>query len=160
MGDTAEKGERVAELEHASDRDLSPGKTNEKDVGAGHISRIPIPEILQRYTKEERDGLELKLKRKIDIRLMPAIIIMYILNYIDRYVLETLLSLSRLPTTADDIVRNNIAAARLAGLTQDLKLKDVEFQTAVSILFVGYVVLGCSYLNPMIYIEAPTNDGL
>lgn len=40
------------------------------------------------------------------------------------------------------IVRNNIAAARLAGLQDDLNLKDVEFNTAVSILFVGYVYLG------------------
>lgn len=121
MADSAEKGEKVAELEHASDRDLSPGKTDEeKHAGAAHVSRIPLPEILHQYTKEERDVLEEKLKRKIDIRLMPAIILMYILNYIDR---------------------NNIAAARLAGLTQDLKLKDVEFQTAVSILFVGYLLM-------------------
>jgi hypothetical protein len=33
--------------------------------------------------------------------------------------------------------RNNIAAARLAGLERDLKLTSTEFQTAVSILFVG-----------------------
>lgn len=33
--------------------------------------------------------------------------------------------------------RNNIAAARLAGLERDLNLSSVEFQTAVSILFVG-----------------------
>lgn len=84
------KGDGVAQLEHASERDLSPGKTDEKEVGVAHVSRIPLPEILQQYTKEERDHLELKLKRKIDARLMPAIIIMYILNYIDRYELGTL----------------------------------------------------------------------
>ncbi|KAJ9164655.1 MFS general substrate transporter [Coniochaeta hoffmannii] len=120
MGDSGEKGDRVAELENGSDRDLSPGHTKEKDGGVAHVSRIPIPEILQKYTKEERDQLELKLKRKIDLRLMPAIIIMYILNYIDR---------------------NNIAAAKLGGLYEDLHLKDVEFQTAVSILFVGYLLM-------------------
>jgi hypothetical protein len=144
MGDSVEKGEKVAELENASDRELSPGKTNEKDVAAAHISRIPIPAILQQYTKEERDALELKLKHKIDLRLMPSIIIMYILNYIDRYVLDSLPSLPRLQPPLTATVRNNIAAARLAGLTQDLKLKDVEFQTAVSILFVGYVFLSVS----------------
>lgn len=81
MGDSVEKGERVAELEQASDRDLSPGNTGEKHVGTtAHISRIPVPEILQKYSKEERDALELKLKHKIDLRLMPAVIIMYILN--------------------------------------------------------------------------------
>lgn len=85
MADPVEKSDRVAELEHASDRDLSPSKADEKVVGVAHVSRIPLPEVLQQYTKEERDHMELKLKHKIDARLMPAAIIMYILNYIDRY---------------------------------------------------------------------------
>jgi len=46
--------------------------------------------------------------------------LMYIMNYLDR---------------------NNIAAARLQGLEEDLKLKGVEFQTSVSILFVGYLLM-------------------
>jgi len=37
--------------------------------------------------------------------------------------------------------RNNIAAARLAGLERDLHLSNVEFQTSVSILFVGYLLM-------------------
>jgi hypothetical protein len=40
-------------------------------------------------------------------------------------------------TVPCDVFSNNIAAARLAGLERDLKLSSVEFQTAVSILFVG-----------------------
>ncbi|KAH8159716.1 hypothetical protein CIB48_g8534 [Xylaria polymorpha] len=36
---------------------------------------------------------------------------------------------------------NNIAAAKLSGLPEDLKLKGNEFQTAVSILFVGYLLV-------------------
>lgn len=44
----------------------------------------------------------------------------YILNYLDR---------------------QNISAARLAGIQEDLNLSDVQYQTAVSILFVGYVRL-------------------
>lgn len=35
--------------------------------------------------------------------------------------------------------RNNYAAARLQGLERDLNLTDTEYQTALSILFVGYV---------------------
>lgn len=96
MSSHSEKGDNIAELENGSGRDSSPGGgiankvdsgvPNEKHVeAAAHVSRIPIPEILQKYSKEERDHLEAKLKHKIDLRLMPAIIIMYILNYIDRY---------------------------------------------------------------------------
>lgn len=43
-----------------------------------------------------------------------------------------------------DIVRvdrNNIAAAKLAGLQEELNLSSVEFETAVSILFVGYLLM-------------------
>ena len=44
------------------------------------------PEILEAMTHDERVLAEKKLVRKIDLRLLPMVIIMYILNYIDRYV--------------------------------------------------------------------------
>ncbi|KAK2008039.1 MFS general substrate transporter [Colletotrichum eremochloae] len=80
------------------------------------------PPIVAAMTHEYRVELERRLKRKIDLRLLPTIVVMYILNYIDR---------------------NNIAAARLAGLERDLKLdpESNQFQTAVSILFVGYLLM-------------------
>lgn len=42
------------------------------------------PEIIRNMTPEERALKEKKLLRKIDLRLLPMIVIMYILNYIDR----------------------------------------------------------------------------
>lgn len=44
------------------------------------------PEFLLNILIKERLKLKTKLKRKIDLRLMPAIILIYILNYIDRLV--------------------------------------------------------------------------
>jgi hypothetical protein len=79
-----------------------------------------MPSILRIMSAEERAALNLRLKRKIDIRLLPMMLIMYILNYLDR---------------------NNIASARLAGLEQDLDLKGSQFQSSVSILFVGYLLM-------------------
>ena len=67
------------------------------------------PEYVRNMTPEERIQIEGKLKRKIDIRLMPMIVLMYIMNYLDR---------------------NNIAAAKLAGIIPDLKLKGPEFQVS------------------------------
>lgn len=90
------------------------------NTSAPLASRIPPPAILGDLTEEELEDKSRSLVRKIDIRLLPAIVIMYILNYIDR---------------------NNIAAARLGGLEEDLGLKGVEYQTCVSILFVGYVLM-------------------
>lgn len=83
------------------------------------------PELVRNLAPDERAGLERKLVRKIDTRLLPMLILMYIMNYLDR---------------------NNIAAARLAGL-QDPKSKGgidlttTEYLTALSILFVGYLLM-------------------
>jgi hypothetical protein len=82
--------------------------------------RLEPPPFIASLTPERRQELEKKLKRKIDWRLLPAVIIMYIMNYIDR---------------------NNIAAAKLAGIERDLHLTPVEFQTSISILFVGYLLM-------------------
>lgn len=54
---------------------------------------------------------------KMDIVIMPIMVIMYILNYLDR---------------------QNIASAKLANITDDLSLSPVQYQTTISILFVGY----------------------
>lgn len=37
--------------------------------------------------------------------------------------------------------RNNIAAAKLAGLQEELNLSSIQYETAVSILFVGYLLM-------------------
>ena len=42
------------------------------------------PEFIRNWTPEERKVIESKLLRKIDLWLMPMIILMYILNYLDR----------------------------------------------------------------------------
>ena len=81
------------------------------------VSRgLQPPAFLLNMTAEERINMEKRLMRKIDTRLLPMIILMYILNYIDR---------------------NNISAATLGGLKEDLHLSSTQFLTAVSILFVG-----------------------
>ncbi|KIW14356.1 hypothetical protein PV08_07138 [Exophiala spinifera] len=78
------------------------------------------PDYIKSLSPEERAAKEKALVRKIDLRLIPTIVIIYIMNYLDR---------------------NNIAAARLAGLEDDLKLHGTQYQTAVSILFVGYLLM-------------------
>ncbi|MCJ1233596.1 hypothetical protein MMC14_001554 [Varicellaria rhodocarpa] len=78
------------------------------------------PELVRNLSSEERERLERALVRKIDFRLLPMIILMYIMNYLDR---------------------NNIASARLAGLETELNLSSVQYNTAVSILFVGYLLM-------------------
>ncbi|KAI0729320.1 MFS general substrate transporter [Fomitopsis betulina] len=68
---------------------------------------------------EERKKLEKKLLRKLDMR-MSILIVIYILNYIDR---------------------NNVSAARLRGFESDLHLVNQEFNTLLGILYVGYILM-------------------
>lgn len=105
----SDKGDSVTEVEDLRrDQDISNGSgsgsanilDDDSKVLAAHSSDVPTqtgagsgvrrglqpPEFLLNMSMEERLELETKLKRKIDLRLMPAIILMYILNYIDRLV--------------------------------------------------------------------------
>ena len=75
------------------------------DVSCSSIS-LGAPELVRNMTPEYRLVVESRLKRKIDLRILPMIILMYIMNYLDR---------------------NNIAAARLAGLEDELHLTSVQF---------------------------------
>ncbi|PWN95307.1 MFS general substrate transporter [Tilletiopsis washingtonensis] len=71
--------------------------------------------------KGKTDPAEIKLVRKMDIYIMLSLWSMYWLNYLDR---------------------NAIALAKLSSIEADLGLSDTQYQTAVSILFVGYVICG------------------
>ncbi|KAL4794416.1 major facilitator superfamily domain-containing protein [Aspergillus venezuelensis] len=68
---------------------------------------------------EKTDPAEIRLVRKLDIWIMPILWLMYWLNYLDR---------------------NAIALARLNDLEEDLNLTSSQYQTCVSILFVGYIL--------------------
>jgi len=72
-------------------------------------TRAQLPDSLRGLPKEELNALEKKLVRRIDIRLLPMLVIMYILNYLDR---------------------NNIASARLAGkvgMQKELNMTSTQF---------------------------------
>ncbi|RMZ08696.1 hypothetical protein D0864_01683 [Hortaea werneckii] len=69
---------------------------------------------LQHLSEDELRSAEKRLKRKLDLRLTAMIVLIYILNYLDR---------------------NNIAASKIAGIEDDLHLTPTQFSTAVSLLF-------------------------
>ncbi|KAF2145692.1 uncharacterized protein K452DRAFT_264943 [Aplosporella prunicola CBS 121167] len=61
-----------------------------------------------------------KLMRKVNLHLIPLLILMYLLNFLDR---------------------NNLSQARLGGLEEDLGMTGTDFNLATSILFVGYLLM-------------------
>jgi len=74
--------------------------------------RSDIPDSIASLSPEERRVAEKKLVRRIDFRLLPMLVMMYIMNYLDR---------------------NNIAAARLTGkkgLQKDLNMTDTQYQVS------------------------------
>ncbi|KAJ4986194.1 vitamin H transporter [Stagonosporopsis vannaccii] len=66
------------------------------------------------------DPKEIALVKKLDIRIMGILWAMYFLNYLDR---------------------NAIAQARLNNLEDDLGLVGTQYNTCISILFVGYLLM-------------------
>ncbi|KAE8367307.1 major facilitator superfamily domain-containing protein [Aspergillus caelatus] len=88
---------------------------------AAHLEERPIttaanPALADPAT---RARVEKSLKRKLDAR-CGFFVIIYIMNYLDR---------------------NNMAAARLKGLQDDLKLDNSQYATCLSILYVGYILM-------------------
>lgn len=70
------------------------------------------------YAPELARDTERRLVRKIDPRLMPFVVIIYLFNYLDR---------------------NSITQAILYGLQEDTHVQSAMYQTAISIFFAGYI---------------------
>ncbi|OGM40324.1 allantoate permease [Aspergillus bombycis] len=108
---------------------------------AAHLEERPVttttnPALADPAT---RARVEKSLKRKLDAR-CGFFVIIYIMNYLDR---------------------NNMAAARLKGLQDDLNLDYSQYATCLSILYVGYILMQVPsniFINrisrPSIYIGA------
>ncbi|KAI9632058.1 putative nicotinamide mononucleotide permease [Dioszegia hungarica] len=95
------------------------GKTEHDDGVDRHLA-ITKPAILEGLSDEEIAAIDKRTTRKLDILLMPTLVCLYILNYLDR---------------------QNIASAKLAFIDVQLGMSAVQYQTAVAILFAGYVAL-------------------
>ncbi|KAI0854661.1 nicotinamide mononucleotide permease [Xylaria cubensis] len=79
-----------------------------------------MPANLAALSEDEYKKLGKRATLRMDCVIMPVLVIMFILNFLDR---------------------QNLASAKLAGIEQDLDITDVQYQTCVSILFVGYILL-------------------
>ncbi|EEP76033.1 conserved hypothetical protein [Uncinocarpus reesii 1704] len=90
--------------------DSDPTKANVPLETAGCLGELTPEELL----------LEKKLLRKIDRLIMPTVVSVYLMNYMDR---------------------NNYASARLQGLERDLNLTPSQYQTGLSVLFISYIAM-------------------
>lgn len=91
------------------------------------------PELLEEQKR--------KLLRKVDGRLLPLLILMYLLNFLDR---------------------SNLAQARQGTLEADLGMGGTDFNLATSIFFIGYLLMQLpsnmiiTRVRPSLYLAAVT----
>ncbi|KAF2180426.1 MFS general substrate transporter [Zopfia rhizophila CBS 207.26] len=83
------------------------------------IDELPLPEELQHLDEDGRRKLEKSLVRRLDCTLMPVVALLFLLNILDR---------------------NNIANAKIAGLTETIGVTNDEYNTCLMIFYVGYVI--------------------
>ncbi|KAF4120344.1 MFS family permease [Geosmithia morbida] len=89
--------------------------------------------------EDTRRGAERRLLRKVDGRLLPMLIIMYLLNFLDR---------------------SNLAQSRQGSLEADLGMTGTDFNLATSIFFVGYLLMQLpsnlllTKVRPSLYLSA------
>jgi sugar phosphate permease len=82
-----------------------------------------------------------KLLRKVDMHLLPMLIVMYLFNFLDR---------------------SNLAQAREGTLEADLGMKGTDFNLATSIFFIGYLLMQLpsnmliTRVRPSLYLAAVT----
>ncbi|KAI0025283.1 allantoate permease [Xylariomycetidae sp. FL0641] len=103
------------ELEHR--KEVIEQAAKDRGIDAEQIA------MFRQFTEadpEWHQGMRKKLLRKVDLHLLPLLILMYLLNFLDR---------------------NNLSQARLGGLEQDLGMTGTDFNLATSILFVGYLLM-------------------
>ncbi|KAJ5817122.1 major facilitator superfamily domain-containing protein [Penicillium robsamsonii] len=82
-----------------------------------------------------------RITRKIDIRLIPMLALLYLLSHIDRA---------------------NIGNAKIEGLLEDLRLDGIQWNVALSVFFIPYILLGmsdvpCLSSQGLINSEIPSN---
>ncbi|OMP87165.1 putative transporter [Diplodia seriata] len=90
-----------------------------KDSGFDQQKEILAHQNFRGKSDEEVAALKKAMLRKVDTRVMPMLIILFLLNILDR---------------------NNFTNARLGGLEDDLKLSDHQYNTCLMIMYVGYLL--------------------
>lgn len=95
---------------HASSLD-EPGSASQEKIEDERKDEVDV------LPEETRRAAERKLVRKLDCRLMPTVVVIYLLNYLDRVA---------------------VTSARLQGLERDLQLSDVQYDAVVAVLFASY----------------------
>lgn len=98
---------------------------------------------LHRASQEEdveiNHAAEQRLVRKLDWNIIPIVMLLYLFSFLDRQVINRC---ERAENALRKLMmrRVNVGNARLYGMEEDLGLVGNQYQTAVSLLFVTYLL--------------------
>ncbi|KAK8857004.1 MFS general substrate transporter [Apiospora arundinis] len=80
---------------------------------------LPLPEELAHLPEDEIRRLDRRLTKTLDMTLLPVVFLLFLLNILDR---------------------NNIASAKISGLTTTLGMTNSEYNTCLLMFYVGYCI--------------------
>ncbi|KAJ5754580.1 hypothetical protein N7533_004123 [Penicillium manginii] len=118
-----------------------PGTEAVEYVKPGLLQQLPLPAELGSLGSDEIEQLEKGLVRRLDTCLLPSVVILFLMNILDR---------------------NNIANAKIAGLPDTLGITNTQYNTCLMIFYVGYILtqlpsnLIITKVRPSIYIGTVT----
>ncbi|CDK28511.1 unnamed protein product [Kuraishia capsulata CBS 1993] len=112
----------MAELQTKTSLEHIETNISSKSRGDEYIEEARAMGLPDFHLKDEEWHAEMhkKLLWKIDTRMLPLLILMYLLNFLDR---------------------SNLSQAKLGTYVEDLKLKGNDFNTITSVLFAGYILM-------------------
>ena len=98
--------------------DITTAKSNCETLEKAVLQQddFPLPRELEHLQHDDVNKLEKNLVRRLDSTLMPVVVLLFLLNILDR---------------------NNIANAKVSGLTDTLRITNAQYNTCLMIFYVG-----------------------
>jgi hypothetical protein len=110
-----------ATLRHGSDDQVASSSASDTEKQTGQTAAVTNAQDVSTdpVAREAHRRREKALLRKLDLHLVPGVAILYLLSFLDR---------------------SNVANAKLEGLTTDLGISDPDYNTGLTIFFIGYIL--------------------
>ncbi|KAJ5689504.1 hypothetical protein N7462_003896 [Penicillium macrosclerotiorum] len=119
-------------MEQISQANSDPGKM--EFIKGGPLQQLPLPPELAPWENHALEALERGLVCRLDICLLPAVIILFLMNILDR---------------------NNIANAKVAGLPDTLGISNTQYNTCLMIFYLPSNLV-ITRVQPSVYIGVVT----
>ena len=130
---SVKSGERLVDPEKTASVTEEPGFAEKFEGLSDNASEV---NPLAQFSDDEIK----RTWRKVDWHILPVAVLLYLSSYIDRYVWHCLYRYSLGDLSTAPVNSANIGNAKVLGLATSLKLTSNQYNLALSIFFVGYVV--------------------